>query len=111
MSQENVELVRAVYALGSKGLETDPADWDRAFREYLDEQYELHMGRGYPEGEQVLRGDRVVVFVRVVARGGASEVPIGLETAHVVHVRRGRITSTWFYRDRSDALEAVGLRE
>jgi len=38
MSQENVELVRAVYALGSKGLETDPADWDRAFREYLDEK-------------------------------------------------------------------------
>jgi ketosteroid isomerase-like protein len=113
---------------------------DRAFRDFLDEQFETHLPAGYPEGEPIFRGrdgfaqlitmlrdawaewrfepqrfieagDRVVVFVRVVAKGGASGVPIELEDAHVHTMRNGRIRSTRVYRDRSDALEAVGLRE
>jgi ketosteroid isomerase-like protein len=142
MSQENVELVRAVYAILSdlNVLEPGSENVNRAFREYLDEQYEFHGSPDYPEGEQVLRGregaadlvammreawgefrfeperfidagDRVVVFVQVIAKGGASGAPIELKTAHVVHVRRGRIRATWVYRDRAEALEAVGLSE
>ncbi len=56
-------------------------------------------------------GDRVVVFVRVVAKGSASGVPIELPDAHVVTIRDGCITSSRVYRDRSEALEAVGLAE
>lgn len=110
------------------------------FRDHLDEMFELRMPADYPEGEQVLRGreglaqlgamlrdawgewrfeperlidagDRVVVLVRVVARGGASGVQVALETAHVVTVRDTRMASVRVYRDRAQALDAVGLRE
>jgi len=54
-------------------------------------------------------GEQVVVFVRVVAKGSASEVPIELPDAHVVTIRDRRLTSTCVYRDREQALEAAGL--
>jgi ketosteroid isomerase-like protein len=139
----NIELVRRWYALLPSLGGTDPNDdsalFDRMFRDYLDEEYELRLPGGYPEGEPVFRGregaaqllamlrdawaewrfeperfieadDQVVVFVRVVAKGSASGVPIELPDAHVVTVRDGRLTSTCVYRDRSEALEAVGLQ-
>ena len=55
-------------------------------------------------------GDRVVVFLRIVAEGVASGAPIEFETTHVWTVRTGRATSMHAYRDRSEALEAAGLR-
>ena len=95
----NIELVRRWYALlpslGSTDPNDDPAFIDRMFRDYLDEEYELRLPGGYPEGEPVFRGregfahmlamlrdawaewrfeperfieagDQIVVFVRVV---------------------------------------------
>ena len=111
---------------------------DRLFRDFYDERVEVRMPSDYPEGEQVLRGregmaglltmlreswtvfrfepeqfidagDRVVVFIRVVAEGGASGVATERETAHIWVVRGGRLASIQIYRDRSQALEAVGL--
>ena len=111
---------------------------DRLFRDFYDERVEVRMPADYPEGEQVLRGregmaglltmlreswtvfrfepeqfidagDRVVVFIRVVAEGGASGVATERETAHIWVVRDGRLASIQIYRDRSQALEAVGL--
>ena len=112
MSQ-NVELVRRWYALlpslGSADPSDDSALVDGMFGDYLDEEYELRLPGGYPEGEPVFRGregfeqlaamlrdawaewrfeperfieagDKVVVFVRVVAEGGASGVPIECQT-------------------------------
>ncbi len=113
---------------------------DRLFREYLDEHFEFRLPPDYPEGELVFRGrngmeqsiallhdtwaewrfeperfldagDRVVVFIRIVGRGGASGVPIELETTHVLTIHAGRIASMQVYRNRSEALEAAGLRE
>jgi ketosteroid isomerase-like protein len=113
---------------------------DQTFRDFGDEQFEARLDPDYPEGEQVFRGregamqlftmlrgvwgefrfepkrfldagDRVLVFIRLVAKGGASGVPIELKTAHVWTVRDGRLTSVRFYRDRSKALEAAGLSE
>jgi ketosteroid isomerase-like protein len=55
-------------------------------------------------------GDQVVVFLRVVAEGRASGVPIELPDAHVVTPRDDRLASTCVYRDRSEALEAAGLQ-
>jgi ketosteroid isomerase-like protein len=52
-----------------------------------------------------------VVFVRVVAKGGTSGVPITLEDAHVVTVRDGRMKSARVYRDHAEALDTVGLSE
>jgi ketosteroid isomerase-like protein len=140
MSQENVELARRFWASVPDNVVADREWIDAAFRDYLDEGFEFHLPAGYPEGEQVFRGregltqswaifrdawdefrweserffdagDRVVAFVRIVAKGGASGVPIELKVAHVGTVRDGRITSVRLYRDRSEALEAAGLSE
>jgi ketosteroid isomerase-like protein len=96
------------------------------------------MPADYPEGEQVHVGRRgmagliamlrdswtkfrfeperfidaghcVTVFIRVVAQGGASGLATERETAHVWAVRDGRLSSIQIYRDRAQALEAVGL--
>jgi ketosteroid isomerase-like protein len=142
MSQENVEIVRTLYEEFWKGNApvVAPDEIERAFRDYLDEQFEVRLPPDYPEGEPVFRGregfaqlsamlgeawggwrleqerfldagDRVVVFARILAEGGASGVPIELKTTHVWTVRTGRATSVHAYRDRSQALKAAGLRE
>lgn len=120
------------------GPEDEAALLDRLFDEFYDEQLESRMPADYPEGEQVyvgrrgmselialLRdswtewhfeaerymeaGGRVVVFIRVVARGSASGLPSERETAHVWSVRDGRLAAIQIFRDRADALAAVGL--
>jgi ketosteroid isomerase-like protein len=139
MSQENVELVRRVYGEGDL-LHTTSEQIDRAFREDLDERFEFRLPPDYPEGELVFRGrdgidqliavlseswrewrfeperfldidDRVVVFARIVGKGEASGAPFELETTHVWTIHAGRATSLQAYRDRTQALEAAGLRE
>jgi len=140
MSQEDVSLVRHLYEVVPNMLDADPSVVDRVLREYVDEHFEVQLPSEYPEGEQVHRGregmdamvatfreawsewrflperfldaqDHVVVFVRVVAVGHESGVPIELEAAHVWTIRNGRARSMRVYRKRSAALEAVGLRE
>jgi len=60
MSQENVELVRRLYAEAPFRLAIGPDDeravLDRLFRDHFEEQLEIRMPADYPEGEQVLRG-------------------------------------------------------
>ena len=141
MSRETVEVVRSLYGLGGDAFINAGADAaDRAFSDHLDEQFEVRLPSDYPEGEPVFRGragleemfamladtwgkwrfeldrfvdagERVVVFVRILAEGGASGVPIERETTHVWTIRGGRAVSMHVYRDRSQALEAVGLQE
>jgi ketosteroid isomerase-like protein len=117
----------------------DDAVVDRAFRGYLDESFELHLPADYPEGEHIFRGregilqysewlrgvwaewhfeperfidtgEYVVVFLRIVARS-TSGVPVDVESTQVVTSRGDRIASIHAYRDRSQALKAVGLEE
>ena len=139
MSRENVELVRSLYEIGAGDWSTLLLiEFDRAFRESIDEQFEAWLPSDYPEGEPVFRGregfdemmamlgdtwgkwrvvperffdarDRVVVFARILSEGGASGVPIELETTHVWTIRGARATAMHAYRDRSEALEAAGL--
>jgi ketosteroid isomerase-like protein len=113
---------------------------DRLFSEYYDDQMEVRMPPDYPEGEQLLyggqgmsrllamlrdswtvfrfeterfidAGGRVVVFIRVVAEGGVSGLPTERRTAHVWTVRDGRLASIQIYRDRDEALDALGLTD
>jgi ketosteroid isomerase-like protein len=120
------------------GAEEERALLDRLFGEFYDEQLEVLMPSDYPEGAQVYTGrggmseliallrdswtewrfhaerfidagDRVAVLIRVVARGGASGVPSERETAHVWSVRDGRLATIQIFRDRAEALDAVGL--
>jgi ketosteroid isomerase-like protein len=144
MSEENLELVRRWYFSLPDLRDANPhvmARWtEQAFRDFLDEQFEVRLPSDYPEGEPVFRGrgdvprfiamlgetwgewryererffdagDQVVVFGRIIAKGGASGVPIEAETAHVWTIRGGRATSMHAYRDRAEALEVAGLRE
>jgi ketosteroid isomerase-like protein len=139
MSEENLDLVRQFYAdFEFPSVSTEQID--QVFRDSLDEDFELRLPSDYPEGEPVFRGrdgfdqliawlrdtwdqwrieperfldagDLVVVFGRIVARGGASGAPIALETTHVWTIHSGRAMSVHAYRDRAEALEAAGVRE
>jgi ketosteroid isomerase-like protein len=140
MSRENVELVQRSYRLLEELREARPYALERAFRECFDERLEVRIPDAYPEGAQVFRGreglkrwvastkevwdewrfererfidagDQVVALVRVVARGGSSGVSLVRETAHLWTLRDLRVTRCEVYLDRSEALEAVGLRE
>ena len=135
----NVDIVRELYDLGSL-LEAEPEVVNRLGGEYADDEFEVHLPADYPEGEQVFRGregmtaltaalrelwsewrfvperfldagDHLLVFALLIARGHESGVPIELETTHVWTFRDGQATAMRVYRDRAEALEAVGLRE
>jgi ketosteroid isomerase-like protein len=132
MSAENVELVRRLYAEGDL-LRATPEQLDRLFDDDLDANFEFRLPADYPEGEPVFRGragvddlramlgetwgewhfeperflhagDQVVVFARIIGRGGASGAPVELETTHVWTIQAGRAFSVHAYRDRSQAL-------
>jgi ketosteroid isomerase-like protein len=144
VSLENVDLVLRWYAflpdLANAEATDDQMILDQAFRDYVDEEYEVRLPGDYPEGELAFRGreglvrfaamlrdiwsewrfepercidagDRVVVFMRVVAKGKESGVPLEQRNTQVVTLRDRRITSTRVYRDRGEALKAVGLDE
>jgi ketosteroid isomerase-like protein len=134
MAPRNVRLVQDVYALG-----LDPRVVDRAFDEYLSEDFEFRTPARYPDAEvyrgregllrweKMLRevwgesrfepqefrdlGDRVLVLTRVVAEGGSSGVRLDAQTGHLWSFREGRATSVEIYLDPAEALEAVGLGE
>lgn len=53
--------------------------------------------------------DRIVVFVRLSARGRASGVGLDTPIAVVVTIRGGRAGRLDIYRERADAAAAVGL--
>jgi ketosteroid isomerase-like protein len=44
-----------------------------------------------------------------MSRSGASGLAVERETAHVWTIRDGRLASIQIYRDRDEALKAVGL--
>jgi ketosteroid isomerase-like protein len=129
MSQENVEIVRQGYA--------DPAPLTSAMRFAPDAEFDFTAV--YPD-QPVLRGidemrsfrdagpwgrsihfeperyfdvddDRVLVFVRVTSTGQASGVAVETSIAQEFTVRDGLIVRVKVHRDRSEALQALGLTE
>jgi len=60
--------------------------------------------------EFVDTGDSVVALVRVAARTARDDVLMHHTPGAVWTIRAGKVTSIRFYFDRSEALEAVGLR-
>ena len=53
--------------------------------------------------------DRAVALLRAWIRGKASGAEMELRAAHVIDFRAGRVVRLAVYRDRSQALAAVGL--
>jgi ketosteroid isomerase-like protein len=132
-----IDLVRDAYRFIEDVQLGRREDYDEGYSQILAEKFELLLPPGYPEGEQVFRGrtglkrwigsireiwdewrmeqerfiaagDRVVVLIRVVARGHLSGVALDRETAHIWSVADGRVTRCEVYFDRAEALGAAG---
>src|SRR5436190_22624366 len=128
MSQENVEIVRAMFEAYSAG------DMD-AFRELHDPDVIGRMPEGWPEPgfvgrEAVMRGleqlretwdatsvrpvsdfidagDRVVVRLAYHGEGHGPEM--NFEMTQVITVRNGKILYREYFLDHAEALEALGV--
>jgi ketosteroid isomerase-like protein len=134
MSEENVEIVRSIFAAWDRGDFSSaawahpeiefviadgpaPGSWKglaemaKGWREFLSAWEEW---REEAEEFRELDGERVLVLVRMSGRGKAS----GLETgqmrataAKVFHVRDRKVTKFVTYWDRDRALADLGLSE
>ena len=132
MSQENVEVVRALF-------EAWNADDMDAFRELYDPDAVMRMAQDWPEPgpyvgrEAIMReleqlrqtwdgrdtaepigdfidvGDRVAV--RHIWRAAGHGPEAAVELTSVWTVRAGRILAADYFRDYAEALETLGLRE
>jgi ketosteroid isomerase-like protein len=132
MSQENVEIVRAVYERWSEG------DF-RASADLLDPHVLLVLRPEFPEAgtylgyeavaaytrdlletnrhltqeaeEIIAAGDSVVVGVRQRGVGRASGVPTEMRFFTLWTLRGRKVIRIESFRERAEALEAAGLRE
>jgi ketosteroid isomerase-like protein len=132
MSQESMEVVRRAHqALNGGDMDALVVLCDVEFRLDMSERvfnpaiYEGHDGirRFYSEVREVWAsyvwepeelmeaGDEIVALLRSGGRGRGSGVEVERLTAMVWTVREGRATALRFFRDRSEALKAVGMEE
>jgi ketosteroid isomerase-like protein len=134
MSQQNVEIVRSIYAAWECGDFTS-AEWAHpeieyvaadgpapggstglaamaaVFRDWLSTWEEWHVEA---EEYREIDGERVLSLFHFSARGKTSGLEIGqiwTKGASLFHLRGGQVTRLVQYFDRAKAFEAVGLRE
>jgi ketosteroid isomerase-like protein len=131
MPQENVEIIgrlyRAMDARDLRGIEElahAEAEWIPDSRmgqgpirgranviNFFEERAEM-FGELRTEVERLSEvDDRVLAFIRVSGRGGISGAGFEIRIAHLWTVRDGVVVRGEGYGDRSQALEAAGLRE
>ena len=134
MSQENVDLARARYERWNAG---EFEAWIEAFdpeAEYLSSVTAAIDGRGEYRGHDGIRqflrdymvdwesfhlapteyldaGSKVVVVMRVIARGRESGVRVDRQLAHVWTFRGAKATRHQSFATREEALQAAGLSE
>jgi hypothetical protein len=132
MSEQNVEIVRGIYAVpdGITGAASDRLAADVKFdftsvypdrrilqgAEEVREFRETGPWRGAPihfEPERFIDVDdeHVLVLVRVSVVGTESGIGIELDAAHDFTLRDGLVVYFKVYGNRDEALEAVGLSE
>jgi ketosteroid isomerase-like protein len=132
MSQENVETVRRAYeawnarnmdalrelydadAMVVTGIEGWPEPPPTVGREAVMRQWERQreawdIDTVEPISDFVASGDRVVV--RFIWRAAGQGPAVNMEMTGVYTVRKAKIFLIEFFRDHTDALEAVGLSE
>ena len=140
MSQENVEIVRRLYEVGTRRQTLGGRDWE-GMLELVDPDVELrgtvggleegYVSRGVDpirqrfEAEEsdvwdehriepvkfIDAGERVVVIHHEYQRGKGSGVEIEIDTATVFDIHGGRVVRMQPYMNPAEALEAVGLSE
>jgi ketosteroid isomerase-like protein len=130
MSQENVEVIQRGFehfiATGEPYWETFHAEVEVHDHDTMDQgEYRGHAGLGRwledwaaawseftMEPEEFLdAGEWVVMFVRMKATGASSGLVLERQDAMVFAVRDGKVLRLDYYNNRTEALEAVGLRE
>jgi ketosteroid isomerase-like protein len=134
MSQENVKIVRSLYADWERGdygsgdwadpeIEwaiadgPAPGSWKgipgmvQGWRQFLSAWDDWHSeAHGYRD----IDDERVLVLVGMSGRGKASGLEagrMGAKAAHLLHLKDGKVTKSVIYFDRRRALEEVGLDE
>ena len=103
----DVEWHGAVGGLDEGRVVRGRAEVLEAFRDYYDTWERLELR---PE-EIIDTGDELIVFVHEVARGRKSGIVMETDTAAISTLHEGRVIKVRNYLDRSEALEAAGLRE
>jgi ketosteroid isomerase-like protein len=132
MSQENLEIARRAYESFTVGNLSWLAEFQapeieidltrnvfnpqvirgyEGIQRWLDELNEVWEDFRFEIEELIDAGDEVVAVVRLVGKGRGSGVPVDQRDIHVVKLRDGRAVHITVYRDRAEALEAVGLSE
>jgi ketosteroid isomerase-like protein len=134
MSQENVEIVRSIFAAWERGDYSsaewahpeiefvsadgpEPGSWTgapamaEAWREALHAFEEL---RGEADEYRVLDDDRVLVLMHFSGRGKMSRLEVGdilMKGANLFDFRGGKVTRLVVYWDRERAFVDLGLKE
>ena len=132
MSQENVEVVRLMNAAFNRGDlheafgfyeptaiwhsrsdEPDTGDYHglQAIREMARMWQGMFAEFEFELEEYVDAGDLVVTSGWLCGRGRESGAEVRVRYAWVVRMHDRKLAELWEYRDRSEALEAVGLSE
>jgi ketosteroid isomerase-like protein len=130
MSQENVEVVEALYTAWQRdgvGVVRELMDPEI---EWVNPAYAVEPGtrRGYDEfaaaAQAVLdiygdyrvsdvnvhdAGDRIAVRARVATRSKGNDVPIEAERGYVFDIREGKVIRFAWFNDPAEALKDVGL--
>jgi ketosteroid isomerase-like protein len=133
MSQENIELVRAVLEAYNRGgdawldfvaedveIHPDASRWPEAkpfrgreeFRRFVADVDQGFEGGVRQEIKEIFAiGDRVVARTDWGGRGRASGIDLRSSLTVLNTVRDGKIAKIEYFFDHAKALEAVGLRE
>jgi ketosteroid isomerase-like protein len=97
---------------------TDSRDPDTTIHRGIDAvtQHLANWIEAYPDlktepVEAKASADKVFVWLRFSGHGAESQVPIGMELAHVITMRDGKWARTVEYADKAEALKAAGLAE
>ena len=132
MSQENVEIVRAIYEAAER------RDWDRAFRDqhpdveltsppgidagtyrgraeiqrFWEDWFTVFEERSSAQPEQFIEsGDQVAVVVKFRAWPKGSSHAIEIRNGHLWSIRDGEVVSMRMFPNPDEALAAAGQRE
>jgi ketosteroid isomerase-like protein len=136
MSQENVDIMREMFALVNERGVKAATD---AFAGLLDADFELEEAANLPDQERyagrdafianmakleeafddltiepiefVDLGDKLIVVVAIAGRGRAGGAPVETTIAQLWTLRKGKAVSLRDYGSKAEALEAAGSRE
>jgi ketosteroid isomerase-like protein len=128
MSQENVEIIRAIYDgwlrgdLGDDKFDSEIAMVESktipgapeahgidAVRRYMDSFSKYWSEIRFEPQEYIDAGEQVVVVARLIGRGRSSGAQVERTWAYVWTLRAGKALRMEAYDDRAEALSAVGL--